>query len=332
MNFAIIGCGQIAKKHAEIISNYGTLIAVCDIDLIKAEAFSKLYNATCYSALESLLINEKELDIAVICTPNGLHAQHSIACLKANLHVICEKPMAISTVDCDKMITVSKEQNKHLFVIKQNRFNPPVVALKKAIEEKKLGEIISVQINGFWNRNEYYYLNSSWRGTKQLDGGTLFTQFSHFIDVMLYLVGDLASVHWKGMNFMHNDTISFEDTGVVTMQFKNKAIGVLHYTVNAFDQNMEGSITVFGTKGTVKIGGAYLNEISYQKIEQFNLEIEQTSSNKENDYGSYKGSMSNHDKAYENIMGVLNKNNHPIISVEEARNTVYWIEKMYDGR
>ena len=193
MRFAIIGCGHIAKRHASIINEIGTLTAVCDIEMSKAEQLGSLYNALVFQSINDL-INNADFDIAVICTPNGLHAEHSIACLNAKKHVICEKPMALNTADCEKMIQAAEMNDKFLFVVKQNRFNPPVVALKQAIEQKRLGDIISVQVNGFWNRDASYYRQSSWRGTIQLDGGILFTQFSHFIDVMLYLVGDLASV------------------------------------------------------------------------------------------------------------------------------------------
>ena len=330
MRFAIIGCGHIAKRHASIINEIGTLTAVCDIEMSKAEQLGSLYNALVFQSINDL-INNADFDIAVICTPNGLHAEHSIACLNAKKHVICEKPMALNTADCEKMIQAAEMNDKFLFVVKQNRFNPPVVALKQAIEQKRLGDIISVQVNGFWNRDASYYRQSSWRGTIQLDGGILFTQFSHFIDVMLYLVGDLASVTSIGKNYLHQETIMFEDTGVVNLNFLNGAIGVLHYTINTFEKNMEGSITIFGTKGTVKIGGAYLNEITYQNIEQYELEDNRINKiqHLENDYGTYKGSMSNHDKVYENILEVIKNKKQPIVSLQEAKNTVFWIEKMY---
>jgi predicted dehydrogenase len=327
MNFAIIGCGHIAKRHAQLIPTYGNLVAVCDTDTHKAQAFAANHAARAYTDLAVLLQEETTLDLVVICTPNGLHAAHSIACLQAGKHVLCEKPMAIASSDCDAMIAMAKAKHKQLFVVKQNRFNPPVQAVKKAIDEHRLGNLFAVQVNGFWNRNENYY-QDAWRGTLDLDGGTLYTQFSHFIDVLLYLMGDLASVQWMGENYMHSDSIAFEDTGIACLQFKNKAIGTLQYTVNAYEKNMEGSITIFGTKGTVKIGGAYLNELTYQAIEDYHIALEQ-STQKENDYGSYKGSMSNHDQVYANMMQVLNDQASPITSLEEARNTVYWIEQMY---
>lgn len=327
MNFAIIGCGHIAQRHAQLLPQYGNLVAVCDIDADKAQALATKYAARAYTALSDLLAAEQSIDIVVICTPNGLHAPQTIACLQAGKHVVCEKPMALKASDCDAMIQAAQANNKQVFVVKQNRFNPPIQALKKAIDENRLGTLFSVQVNGFWNRSDAYY-QDAWRGTLDLDGGTLYTQFSHFVDVLLYLMGDLASVQWTGANFMHPNSIAFEDTGVISLQFKNKAIGSFHYTVNAFEKNMEGAITIFGTKGTVKIGGAYLNELSYQAIEDYTLELAPSTATA-NDYGTYKGSMSNHDQVYQNIVQVFANQATPITTLAEARNTVYWIEQMY---
>ena len=183
IKFAIIGCGRIAQRHAEHINNQGILSAVCDVDEEKADAMALKYGAKAYYDVKDLLENEKEIDVVSICSPNGLHHSHAILALKAGFHVLCEKPMAISVHDCGEMIKAAEKANKRLFAIKQNRFNPPVVAIKNAIEDGKLGKIYSVQLSCFWNRNADYYQNS-WKGTKDLDGGTLYTQFSHFIDLL----------------------------------------------------------------------------------------------------------------------------------------------------
>ena len=160
---------------------HGQLVAVCDIDQQKANAFTSEYSARGYSSLDEMLAHEKDLDVVAVCTPNGLHASQSISILEAGFHVLCEKPMAIKTSDCVKMIQAARKSKKMLFVVKQNRFNPPVVAVKNLVDQGKLGKIFSVQVNCFWNRDPLYYKNS-WKGSKDLDGGTLFTQFSHFID------------------------------------------------------------------------------------------------------------------------------------------------------
>src|SRR6187399_1104157 len=244
LSFAIIGCGNIAKRHAEQIQVVGKLVAVCDIIRFKAEEFGEKYNVEVFSSIEELFVNKKGIDVAVICSPNGLHAAHSIISLQAGCHVLCEKPMAIKSSDCLVMIQEAEKAGKHLFIVKQNRFNAPVVAVKKLLEEKKLGNIYSIQLNCFWNRDAGYYENS-WKGTVALDGGTLFTQFSHFIDLLYWMFGEVKQVNTFKKNFAHKNIIEFEDTGVVILQFENGIIGTVNYTVNSYKKNMEGSLVIF---------------------------------------------------------------------------------------
>lgn len=326
-NFALVGCGRIAQRHAEHISNNGKLIAVCDIDLQKAEALGKQYNAKVFGDIETMLKDGLPIDVVSICSPNGLHARHSIQCLDAGYHVLCEKPLAINVHDCGEMIKAAERNNRRLFAIKQNRFNPPVAAVKNAIDEGRLGNILSVQLSCFWNRNPDYYANS-WKGTKELDGGTLYTQFSHFIDLLYWLVGDIRNAEAYIGNYSHQGIIEFEDTGVVIVEFYNGAIGTVNYTVNSYQKNMEGSLTIFGDKGTVKIGGQYLNELEYQNIENYRIE-NLPEGNKPNNYGNYLGSMSNHDKVYENLIQVLSNNASITTSAFEGLKTVEIIDKIY---
>ncbi len=273
-------------------------------------------------------LGKKEIDVISICTPNGLHAEHTIKSLKSGFHVLCEKPMAINVQDAGKMINTAEKANRRLFIVKQNRFNPPVAAVKNLIDEEKLGKIFSVQLNCFWNRNFEYYKNSDWKGTKTLDGGTLYTQFSHFIDLLYYLIGDIQDVFAFTNNFAHKDIIEFEDTGVAILKFYNGVIGSVNYTVNSYKKNMEGSITIFAEKGTVKIGGEYLNELEYQNIEGYEIK-NLPKGNPPNNYGKYIGSMSNHDKVYKNVVDVLT--NGGIISANgfEGLKTVEIIDKIY---
>jgi len=327
LSFAIIGCGNIAKRHAEQIQEVGNLVAVCDIIRSKAEEVGKKYNAEIFSSIEELFANKKGIDVAVICTPNGLHAAHSVISLQAGCHVLCEKPMAINSSDCRMMIQETEKAGKHLFVVKQNRFNPPVVAVKKLLDEKKLGNIYSIQLNCFWNRNAKYYENS-WKGTMALDGGTLFTQFSHFIDLLYWMFGDVKQVKGFKKNAAHQNIIEFEDTGVVILEFENGVIGAINYTVNSFQKNMEGSLTIFGEKGTVKIGGQYLNELEYQQIESYVIS-NLPAGNKANEYGSYQGSMSNHDKVYKNLVDVINNNAAMAAGSRDGLKTVEIIERIY---
>ena len=327
VKFGIIGCGRIAQRHAEHISKKGELVAVCDNVKEKADQFAAQYQTKAYYSVEEFLSKSPSMDVVAICSPNGLHAEHSIKVLQAGFHALCEKPMAITTHDCGRMIQAAEKANKRLFAIKQNRYNPPVAAVKKLIEEGRLGKIMSVQLSCFWNRNPDYYKNS-WKGTMDLDGGTLFTQFSHFIDLLYWFLGDVKSVQGYMGNYNHQGIIEFEDTGVVILEFYSGTIGTVNYTVNSFQKNMEGSLTLFGEKGTVKIGGQYLNELEYQNIEGFKIE-DLPEGNKPNNYGNYVGSMSNHDLVYDNLIEVLQNNAAITTNSFEGLKTVEIIEKIY---
>lgn len=329
LNFAIIGCGRIAQRHAEHIHKQGKLLAVCDIVTEKADQLSEKYNTQSYTDVLTMLQAHPQVDVVTICTPNGLHAAHSIAALEAGFHVLCEKPMALTVQDCGAMINAAERASKRLFIVKQNRFNPPVAAVKKVLEEGRLGKIFSVQLNCFWNRNAAYYQNS-WKGTKNLDGGTLFTQFSHFIDLLYWLIGDIKEVNSFLQNYHHQGVIDFEDTGVVSLKFYNGAVGTINYTVNSFEKNMEGSLTIFAEKGTVKIGGQYLNELEYQMIEGYEIK-DLPAGNPPNNYGQYYGSMSNHDKVYENVIDVLSNGGIIATNGFEGLKTVEIIDKIYSA-
>jgi UDP-N-acetyl-2-amino-2-deoxyglucuronate dehydrogenase len=328
VRFAIIGCGRIAQRHAEHIAGKGELVAVCDIVKERADALANSYGAKAFYEIAQMLA-EKDIEVVAVCTPNGLHAEHTIKALQAGYHVLCEKPMAISSADCREMIKASGESGKQLFIVKQNRFNPPVAAVKQAIEGGKLGRLFSLQLNCFWNRDEHYYMESDWKGSKKLDGGILYTQFSHFIDLLHWMAGDVKTVNAMMANFAHQGTIQMEDSGVVLLEFESGAIGAVNYTVNSHGKNMEGSLTIFGEKGTVKIGGQYLNELEYQDIHDFKIR-DLPVGNTANNYGTYQGSMSNHDKVYANVIDVLTKNAAMSTNAYDGLKTVEIIEKIYE--
>lgn len=327
LQFAIVGCGGIAERHAMHIHHMGKLAAVCDVVKVKADKIGLKYRCNSYSSLDQLLASEKNIDVVAVCSPNGLHATHTIAALKAGLHVLCEKPMAINSYDCMQMIEVAELNSRKLFVVKQNRYNPPVIAVKELLEKNVLGKIYSVQLNCFWNRNKEYYINS-WKGTKEMDGGILFTQFSHFIDLMYWMIGDIKKVCAITANAAHIDSIEFEDCGAAVLEFFNGTIGTINFTINSHKKNMEGSFTIFAEKGTVKIGGEYLNELEYQNIESYEIK-NLSKGNGANNYGTYTGSMSNHDKVYKHVIDVLQNNAADAMNIYDAQKTVEIIEKIY---
>jgi predicted dehydrogenase len=328
LKFAIIGCGRISERHAEQISRLAVLQAVCDKIGSRAEGIGKMYGSKIYTGYDDLLLNEKDIDVISVCTPNGLHAEHSIKAFRHGFHVLCEKPMAISVYDCGEMIKEAERANRRLFVVKQNRYNPPVRAIKEALDENRLGRILSVQLNCFWNRNREYYNQSDWKGTIKLDGGTLFTQFSHFVDLLYWMFGDIRRVEAIIKNSNHDKIIEFEDSGVVIVEFYNGIIGTINYTVNSFAKNMEGSLTIFGENGTVKIGGQYLNELEYQNIRDFRI-TDLPVGNPPNNYGQYTGSMSNHNLVYENVIDVLINKGTIGTNGFEGLKTVEIIDKIY---
>ncbi|MDP2631094.1 MAG: Gfo/Idh/MocA family oxidoreductase [Candidatus Uhrbacteria bacterium] len=328
ITFAIIGCGAIAMRHAEHISRMGTLVSVCDVKEERADDFAKKFNTKAYYSLEELFAAKVQADVVAICSPNGLHAEHAIKALRTAHHVICEKPMALTVRDCERMIMEAEKAGKKLFIVKQNRFNPPIALTKQLLDENKLGKILSVQVSCFWNRNEDYYKKSDWRGTKHLDGGVLYTQFSHFIDLLYWMFGDIKEVGAYVGNSNHS-YIEIDDHGVVIFKFLSDVLGTLHYSINSHRKNMEGSLVIFGEKGTLKIGGEYLNVLEHASVEGYEVP-HLPKGNTANDYGTYKGSMSNHDKIYENVIEVLRGNGAISTSGMEGLKTVEIIARIYD--
>ncbi|TMI63608.1 MAG: Gfo/Idh/MocA family oxidoreductase [Bacteroidetes bacterium] len=325
LQFAIIGCGKIAIRHAEQAAKHGSIAGVCDIINERADELASKFNTQAYYSIEDLFTDVKNIDITAICTPNGLHTEHSIMALNAKSNVLCEKPMSISGHSAIEMMQAADTNNKKLFVVKSTRYNPALAELKKIIIENKLGKLFSFQLNCFWNRPKTYY--NDWRGTLKLDGGTLYTQFSHYIDAMLWLFGDVKSINGFRKNMYHKDVIEFEDTGSASLEMENGMIGGLNWSVNTFEKNMEVSLTLIGEKGSVRIAGSYMNKIEYQHCDA--TELKNIFDGAANDYGFYKGSMSNHDKVYENMLIAMNDNTHPFSNAVDGLKTVELIERIY---
>ncbi len=329
LEFLISGCGKAAEIHVLYIKKYGKLVAVCDPDEEKGMAFAKKHGCAYYYDIISFIDSMNSVDVAVICSPNGYHYLDALFALRRSFNVLIEKPMALSVNSANEMILKANEMNLQLFTVMQNRFNPPIVALKKALDLKKLGRIYSVQVNGFWNRNDAYYADE-WHGTKGLDGGVLFTQFSHFIDLIIWFFGMPQTVNRVCNNIAHQKVLDLEDQGLVTMEWKNGMIGSMHYSINAYKKNREGSITVMGEKGVVKIGGTYLNKVEYADIEGYDMQVK-TPSAPANQYGDYAGSMSNHGEVYKSMMDCLKKGKPYYTSPQEARATIALIKKIMNS-
>ncbi len=326
LRFAIIGCGKIAPRHAAEAAKQGRLVAVCDIIPQRADELAAQFEAaSCYD-MQQLLTHD--FDLLAVCTPNGLHAVHSIAALKSGKHVLCEKPLCISTADATKMTEAAVKSGKKLFVVKSTRYNPALAALKKWVDDNRLGRLYSFQLNCFWNRPAAYYMDS-WKGSAELDGGTLYTQFSHYIDAMLWLLGDVQEITGYRKNLAHGGIIDFEDSGVVSFKMSNGMLGGLNWSLNSFQKNMEVSLSLIAEKGSIRIGGEYMNKIEYQFIDGFELPVPVAGS--ANDYGFYKGSMSNHDKVYENMLKALQDDNHPFTQAADGFKTVEVIERIYNS-
>lgn len=325
--FALIGCGKIAPRHAEQMAKLGTVTAVCDIVKEKANHLAEMYKTSPYYSLKELLFNETKVDIVSICTPNGLHAEHAKECLNMGKHVLCEKPLTISVKDAVGLIDIAQRNRRKLFVVKSTRYNTNVIALKKIIDKGGLGSLFSFQLDCFWNRPPAYYKNT-WRGSSSLDGGTLFTQFSHYIDILCWFFGEVKNITGVRKNFLHQKIIEFEDSGVATLEMKNGMIGGLNWSVNTYKKNMEISLTVIAERGTVKLSGEYLNTICYQLIEDDSLEPI-GDSNPANDYGFYKGSMSNHNKVYDYLVEALQNEDDLLTDASDGLKTVALIENIY---
>lgn len=335
IKFAIVGCGQIGKRHAAIITgNPETeLAALCDI-LPKGELSlpAALDAVPFFENIENLLGSGIEMDVVCICTPNGLHARQALRVLDARKHVVIEKPMGLNKAECEKVIHRALNVNRQVFCVMQNRYSPPAVWIKSVIENKNLGDIYFVSVNCFWNRDDRYYrpggVQHKWHGDKALDGGTLFTQFSHFIDMVYWLFGDLKNIRARFANFAHADSIDFEDSGVVHFELEGGALGTLSYSTAVWDQNFESSLTIVGSEGTIKIGGQYMERIEYCHVKNF-AQPELPPSNPPNQYGGYIGSAANHHFVIENVLGALSGKNEITTNALEGMKTVEIIERIY---
>lgn len=330
IKFAVIGQGHIGKRHAEMIrrNDETELIAVCDIADKNTIGLSDIKEPFYHNPRE-MLQNHPEIEVVNICTPNGLHAQHSLLALEFSKHVVCEKPMALSKTDCESIIYNSLQKGKHVFCVMQNRYSPPSMWLKEMIETEKLGATFMVQLNCYWNRDDRYYKKGGWKGTSDLDGGTLFTQFSHFIDILYWLFGDIKDIQAKFDDFTHQHSTTFEDSGFVSFNFVNGGMGSINYSTAVWDTNLESSMTIIGKKGSIKIGGQYMDKVEYCHVEGYQMP-ELAPTNPANDYGHYKGSANNHGYVIQNVVDTLKGRTNPTTNALEGLKVVDIIERIYN--
>jgi UDP-N-acetyl-2-amino-2-deoxyglucuronate dehydrogenase len=332
VRFAVIGAGHIGKRHAEMIrrDEEGELVAMVDVRT-KEECGVADWNVPFFHTFDELLASGLDFDVVNVCTPNGFHADQSLAALNAKKHVVCEKPMGLTKDSCEKVIFKSLQVSKQVFCVMQNRYSPPSVWIKDLIEKEVLGEIFMVQLNCYWNRDERYYKQGGWKGTQDLDGGTLFTQFSHFIDIMYWLFGDIDNIQGKFADFTHKNITDFEDSGFVSFDFTNGGMGSINYSTSVATQNLESSITIIGKKGSVKIGGQYMNEVEICNIEGYEMP-ELAPTNPGNDYGAYKGSAANHNFVIRNVIETLKGRTSATTNALEGLKVVEIIERIYKVR
>ncbi len=329
IRYAVIGCGHIGKRHAEMIcrNSESELVAMCDIkskEALGLEAFDVPF----FDSIEALLASDLAFDVVNICSPNGMHAEQAIAALEVGKHVVCEKPMGLSKDNCEKVIFKALQMSRHVFCVMQNRYSPPSAWLKDVIEHRLMGEIYMMQLNCYWNRDKRYYKADGWKGTQSLDGGTLFTQFSHFIDIMYWLFGDITDIQAKFHDFNHQQVTDFEDSGFVNFRFINGGMGALNYSTSVWNNNLESSMTIIGEKGSVKIGGQYMNEVEVCNIDGYEMpELEEASP--ANDYGPYKGSAANHHFIIQNVVDTLKGRTTATTNALEGLKVVEIIERIY---
>lgn len=332
IKFAIVGFGHIGKRHAAMVTNHEEceLVGVADINTDLKEDVEAL-GVPFFSSLEDMLAQAVPADVINICTPNGVHADQSIQALEEKYHVVCEKPMGLSKARCEKVIYTALHRSRHVFVVMQNRYSPPAKWLKQVIDDEVLGRINMVQINCYWNRDDRYYKKGGWKGSLELDGGPLFTQFSHFLDIMYWLFGDIENIQARFDNFKHHHNTEFEDSGFINFEFVNGGIGSINYSTAIHDANFESSITIIGEKGTIKVGGQYMDKLDYCHVEGYEAPTLPPAS-PPNDYGAYKGSAANHHYVIQNVVDTLKGHAAATTNALEGMKVVEIIERIYTLR
>ncbi|MDC0552987.1 Gfo/Idh/MocA family oxidoreductase [Methylophilaceae bacterium] len=330
LNVALVGCGRISKRHAELLGkNQITgmrLIAVCDLLKSKAKKIASEFTIPYYTDMHKMM-HEQTVDVVVVLTESGNHSENVIALAPYGAHIIVEKPMALRVIDADQMIKACAAQNINLFVVKQNRFNVPVVKLREAIESKRLGKIVMGTVRVRWCREQSYYDQDSWRGTWLMDGGVLTNQASHHIDLLEWMIGDIDTVYAKSTTALVN--IEAEDSAVVIVKFKNGALGIIEATTAVRPKDLEGSLSLIGEKGSVEISGFAVNELRHWNFidpEPSDLLVkEKFSVNPPSVYGF------GHKAYYDHVVDVINNKSKALVDGVEGRKSLAVISAIYEA-
>jgi len=330
VKFALVGCGRISKRHSQLLGENkilgAELVAVCDKVLDKAEIISKRYSIPAYSCLHEMMKSTK-IDVVVVLTESGFHAEHTLSLAPYGAHIIVEKPMALTLEDADAMIAACDKYGIKLFVVKQNRFNVPVVELRKALEQGRFGKLIMGTVRVRWCRNQAYYDQDSWRGTWAYDGGVLTNQASHHLDLLEWMMGDVESVFAKSKTALVD--IEAEDTAVVLLKFRNGALGIIEATTAVRPKDLEGSISILGETGSVEIGGFAVNEMKTwnfsESIDGDEDVTEKYSVNPPNVYGF------GHQAYYEHVLDCLNNKTAQLVDGLEGRKSLELINAIYES-
>ncbi len=329
IKITVLGYGHIGKKHVEMILQNPEfeLVAIIDIDKEQLTTCKDL-QLSCFESFSLFSDANITTDIIAICTPNGLHFQQAKEILENKIHVIIEKPIALKHTDAESLTEIAQRNNLKIFPVMQNRFSPPALWLKELLKSKKLGKIFMVQISCYWNRDERYYSKNSWRGTKDLDGGTLYTQFSHYLDILYWLFGDITNLKTKLEDFNHQDITQFEDSGIVTFDFVSGGIGSFNFSTSVWQENLESSITIIAENGSVKVGGQYMDQVQKCLIKDYEMPVLALTS-ASNDYGTYKGSAQNHHFLYQNVAEVFQNGGKAQTEAQESVELIKIIEEIY---
>lgn len=332
IKFALVGCGAIGSRHAAVIDAdpRAEFVGVFDIEPARSRALAKKYgdHLDRFKSYDELL-KESGANVVNICTPHGLHSRMAIRAAECKVNVLVEKPMALTVADAEAMIRAADQHGVELMVVKQNRFNVPIVLTKQAMESGHLGRVFMVKCDVLWNRHDAYYDESDWRGKKNLEGGALHTQASHFIDLLNWWFGNV--IHAQADLATRNHKIEIEDCGNAIITFDSGVLGAVTWTTCVYSKNYEGSITLIAENGTIKIGGSYLNKIEYWDVRSLPLREDILFNDKPNAYGKYQGTSSNHDKVVANVIAKLLGERHHVVHGEEGLMSIRTIQKIYDS-